>query len=70
MRNFEKQEAKKNIPELQFAMRENKKTHNNLMKDKKFRKKFQYDLIDEEESESEESESSESESSEEEDDEK
>lgn len=70
MKDFERQEAKKNIPELQFAMRENKKAHTNLMKDKKFRKKFQYELPAEEESESEESESSESESSEEEDDEK
>jgi hypothetical protein len=51
-------------------MRENKKAHTNLMRDKKFRKKFQYDVPAEEESESEESESSESESSEEEDDEK
>lgn len=51
-------------------MRENKKAHTNMMRDSKFRKKFQYDAPAAEESESEESESSESESSEEEDDEK
>ena len=42
LREFEKTEAQKNTPVVQFALKENKKTHNNLLKDPKFRKKFNY----------------------------
>ena len=43
LRDFEKKESMKmSSPVVQFARSENKKTHNNLLKDPKFAKKFNY----------------------------
>ena len=60
MNSFAQKEAKKNIPELQYALSANKQVHNNLMGEPHFRKKFQHQAPADEEEQSDDQSSSKS----------